>query len=129
MIQKFVDLVMAGKSDLCKRFSYRHPDSYEAIVKAVVALLNPYGVNGEPDCERVHSIDDGEYQGILLFLVAAQGYQPNKYWYVRVDYGSCSGCDTLKGIRGYENSAPTDEQINDYWTLALHIVQELKELS
>jgi len=38
----------------------------------------------------------------------------------------CSGCDTLEGIRGYEDGTPTDEQANEYLTLALHIVQRLK---
>lgn len=62
-----------------------------------------------PHPERIHQIDDGDYQGTLIFVIGAGGYQPSRYWYVKVGYGSCSGCDTLQAIRGYEDDAPTKE--------------------
>jgi hypothetical protein len=43
-----------------------------------------------------------------------------------VGYGSCSGCDTLQGISDYSHAAPNEKQIDDYMTLALHIVQGFK---
>jgi len=64
----------------------------------------------------------------LLFVVAAEGYQPSTYWAVKVEYGSCSGCDTFESIREYGNAPPTDEQAKKYFTLALHIVQGLREV-
>ena len=78
--------------------------------------------------QLILSIDHGDYQGTLLFIIAASGYQPNKYWFVKVDYGSCSGCDTLEGIRCYSDGPPSDAQVADYMTLALHILQGIKPL-
>jgi hypothetical protein len=128
MIAEFVELFMAGKPKLEAIFSEKHPDDYREIVKAVATVLNNGAEYDAIDPERIHEIDDGEYQGTLLYVIAATGYQPSDYWYVKVGYGSCSGCDTLKGIREYSDDKPTTEQVSDYMTLALHIVQGLKKM-
>ena len=131
MIQDFVNRFMEHKDELESVFAKAHPESYYAIVKAVVSLIaNTYEEQGygQPDPDRIHAIDDGEYQGTLLFVIAAREYQPSDYWYVRVAYGSCSGCDTLESIREYDDDPPSAEQVKDYMELALHIVQGLKAL-
>lgn len=128
MITEFVERFMAGKPKLEAMFSEEHPDNYKAIVEAVVTLLNNGEDYGSPDPERIHELDDGEYQGTLVYVIAASGYQPSNYWYVKVSYGSCSGCDTLERIRDYWGDKPTEEQVRDYMTLALHIVQGLKKM-
>lgn len=132
MIQEFVDRFMAEKDGFRARLSQRQPEDYREIVKMVIEAIgddradNPY--EDTPDPERIHTIDDGEYQGTLVFVIAARGYQPSDYWYVKISYGSCSGCDTLEAIRAYSDDPPTPEQIDDYLTLALHIVQGLKKM-
>jgi len=73
----------------------------------------------------VHLIDDGDYQGVLLFVIASGGYQPSEYWTTSVWYGSCSGCDTFQSIM---EDSDYDRRINDYMTLALHITQKLKKI-
>jgi hypothetical protein len=128
MIQKFVNRFMAAESVLREKFAAKHPDAYIDIVKAVVSVIGEEGAYGEPDATRIHEINDGDYQGTLVFVIAAEGYQPSDYWYVKVGYGSCSGCDTLEGIRDYLDDPPTKEQIDAYMTLALHIVQGLKSM-
>jgi hypothetical protein len=128
MIQKFVSRFMAAESVLREKFAAKHPDAYIDIVKAVVSVIGEEGEYGEPDATRIHQIDDGDYQGTLVFVIAAKGYQPSAYWYVKVGYGSCSGCDTLEGIRDYEDGPPTKEQLDAYMTLALHIVQGFKSM-
>jgi len=128
MIQKFVNRFMAAESVLRETFAAKHPDAYIDIVKAVVSVIGEEGEWGEPDATRIHQIDDGDYQGTLVFVIAARGYQPWEYWYVTVGYGSCSGCDTLEGIRDYSIELPTKEQVDAYMTLALHIVQGLKSM-
>ena len=128
MIQKFVDRFMAAKPSLREQFEAGHPDHYEDIVKAVVGVISGDEGYGVPDPGRVHMIDDGSYQGLLVFVIGATGYQPYNYWYVLVNYGSCSGCDTLQDIRGYSGDPPTKSQVDDYMTLALHIVQGLKHM-
>ena len=128
MIQKFVNRFMAAENVLREKFVAKHPDAYIDIVKAVVDVIKGEGTYGEPDATRIHQIDDGDYQGTLVFVIAGGGYQPWEYWYVKVGYGSCSGCDTLEGIRSYSNNPPTKEQVDTYMTLALHIVQGFKSM-
>jgi hypothetical protein len=128
MIQEFVDKYMASQDVLRAAFAAKHPDSYSDIVKEVVGVINPEKNYGKPDPEKQHLIDDGHYQGTLVFVIPEAGYQPSDYWYVKVGYGSCSGCDTLEAIRGYSDDKPTAEQVKDYMTLALHVVQGIKRM-
>jgi len=126
MIEKFVNLWEARKKEVEIQFQTKHPDNYEEIVKTVVSILrDEEQCEPFPDPERIHSIDDGDWQGTLLFVIGSDGYQPSDYWFVKVDYGSCSGCDTLKGIRQYNDDPPSEAQVKDYMTLALHILQGL----
>lgn len=129
MIQKFVKAWDARKGEIEAQFRAKHPEDYAHIVKAVVTIINADSDDyGKPDPERITSIDHGDYQGTLLFIIAGSGYQPDNYWFVKVGYGSCSGCDTLECIRGYNDDPTTDEQLADYMTLALHILQGIKVL-
>lgn len=134
MIQKFVDSWMENRELAREKFSAAHPNSYEEIVRVVIETITVglrVGLpDAKPDPTRIHSIDDGDYQGTLVFVVGAAGYQPWDYWYVRVIYGSCSGCDTLQEIKEAQRGGdkPTVEQVNDYMTLALHVVQGLREM-
>lgn len=126
MIQSFVDSFIAKQHTL---FVDEHPGSYEAIVETVIRAINsgnePYGL---PDPDRIHTIDDGDYQGTLVFVIAEGGYQPSEYWATTVSYGSCSGCDTLCGISEYSGGRPTEQQAADYQSLALHLVQGLTKI-
>lgn len=121
MIQEFVDKFMANKNTLEAQYLKHHPEDYLSIVKDTVRIIGL-----EP--ERVHEIDDGDYQGMLLYLLTNNDYQPTEYWYVTVWYGSCSGCDTLQSICQYSDDPPSSQQATDYITLALHIVQGIKRL-
>jgi hypothetical protein len=127
MIKEFVERFEKNKEKLRELFSQKHPDQYSDIVKAVVEVLSDEDEYWSIDPKRIHEINDGDYQGTLLFVIADTSYQPNNYWYVKVIYGSCSGCDTLESIKKYSDEKPTQDQVNDYMTLALHIVQGLKK--
>jgi len=129
MIQEFVKAWESRKGEIEAMFRAKHPEDYAEIVKAVVMILNADSEDYDrPDPERITGIDHGHYQGTLLFVIAGSGYQPDNFWFVKVGYGSCSGCDTLERIRDYDDAPPSDEQVADYMTLALHIVQGLKPL-
>lgn len=129
MIQVFVDRFMERKAKLRELLSKR-PDSYRSILEVLVAVVSD-GEEGnygeEPDKSRIHQIDDGDYQGTLVFVIGACGYQPSTYWYTRVSYGSCSGCDTLQAVRGWDDEISKDE-IDGYETLALHMLQAMKRM-
>jgi hypothetical protein len=131
VIQRFVDAFMSAKPAIVADLAKAHPDDYTSLVKSVMEVLS--GVpedwpHSSPDPERITVIDHGHYQGTLLYIVADKGYQPDDYWSIFVDYGSCSGCDTLESIRNYDDTPPTEEQVGEYWTLMLHIVQSMKPL-
>jgi hypothetical protein len=129
MIQTFVDRFTSaeGQAAMAALFA-KHPSEYKDIVKAVVSVVASADEYDDPDPERIHEINDGDYRGTLVFVIAAKGYQPSRYWYVKVGYGSCSGCDTLQAIHSYSDEPPSESQLKDYMTLALHIVQGLKEM-
>lgn len=69
---------------------------------------------GELDIDSITEIDNGNYQGTLLYLIPFKRYQPSEsdYLLTYVGYGSCSVCDTLLSIVGYDwdKDPLTDEQ-------------------
>lgn len=129
MIKTAVENWEKNKGLIEKFFLEKHPDNYRDIVYNVISNITEEEYEDfSPDPERIHQIDDGNYQGTLVFVISAKGYTPSNYWYCMVDYGSCSGCDTLEGIRNYDEGKPSEEQIREYMLLSLHIVQGLKKM-
>ena len=127
MIEAFTKAWFANLHSMREKFTATHPDAYIDVVRAVVQMLHDASDDYyKPDPERIHVIDDGDYQGTLVYVIGSTGYQPSTYWYVKVGYGSCSGCDTLESIRSYSSDAPSKSQVDEYMTLALHIVQGLR---
>ena len=103
--------------------------SYKSIVELVFTLCTPrYNDYDTVDIDKMTVIDDGHYQGTEIFIIPSTTYQPgvNEYIVTHTHYGSCSGCDTLQGISGYSDELPSESQVKDYMTLALHIVQKAK---
>jgi hypothetical protein len=132
-IKAFVKRFDTGRDALREGFRKNPPESYGAIVKAVVSILADEGsYEPAPDPERITQIDHGNYQGSLIFVIGASGHQPGDYWAVKVYYGSCSGCDTLQKIRADDweddEKGPSEKALDGYMTLALHVVQGMKEI-
>lgn len=78
--------------------------------------------------KEISEIDNGDYQGTLLYLIPSKMYQPgpSNYLMTFAEYGSCSVCDTLEGIQSeHYGKKPTEEQVEDYMTLCLHLVQRM----
>ena len=118
---------------------------YIHLVKLVVEEIFNDGIARESDTflfsdkvwdgDKITVIDNGDYQGTLLFAIPKACYQPGAYEYLMtyVGYGSCSGCDTLLAIQdGYwgedwcnngNNALPIKEQVDDFMALCLHIVE------
>lgn len=99
---------------------------YVDLLKLVVKhVLNNNNAGIEWNPNQITKIDNGDYQGTLLFLIPQDTYQPGEYEYLMtyVGYGSCSGCDTLKSIQDWsENKPPTEQQLKDYMTLCRDLV-------
>ena len=104
---------------------------YKQLLSLVVThILNPGLVNFEQgwSAKNITVIDDGDYQGTLMFLIPQDCYQPeeSEYLLTFVNYGSCSGCDTLMGIQGWDDSKPTTErQLKDYMALCKDLVMNM----
>jgi hypothetical protein len=131
MIKEFVSAWDANKDKLSEYIASHKQedyDSYEKIVKMLFEqVINPYMTahdNATFNIENVHEIDDGDYQGTLLFLIPFDSYQPCEYEYLMtyVGYGSCSGCDTLQAIQGWGEEKLTDKQVEDFMQLCKDIL-------
>ena len=113
---------------------------YKYLVKLVVDVILNDGL-GELDyhpdlywnSEKITEIDNGDYQGTLLFLIPQETYQPSEYEYLMtyVGYGSCSGCDTLQHIRSifwYDDEGPEElkeKAIKEYFALCKDILTNM----
>ena len=126
MITQLVNRFMEHKAKVRAVFAKAPPTRYKDIVNAVVGALavEDWG-NAWPDVSRVTEIDYGDSRGTLVYVIGSNEYALSTHWYVTVCYGSCSGCDTLKAIR-WCGEPVTDNMLDDYMTLALHIVQGIK---
>lgn len=112
--------------------------SYADFTKKVIDVIlndDDYGYfNGEQEdrfsIEKFFKeVDFGDYQGTLIYIFAYDTYQPStdETFYTSVNYGSCSGCDTLLSINEYEtDTKPSEKQVDKYMQLSLHLIQEMK---
>ena len=102
---------------------------YEYLVRLVVKHILNGDIDESSEYEqwddtRITIVDNGDYQGTLLFIIPQKTYQPQEFEYLitYVDYGSCSGCDTLQSIQSFSGDKPTDSQLKDYMTLCKDLV-------
>lgn len=131
MITEFIDKFQEIKPRLLEQFSNAEPDDYADIFKQTIKMMfenseYTYSIDRiTPDFERITVIDDGNYQGTLVFVVASKGYQPSDYWATSVDYGSCSGCDTFESYSDYDNP---EQSAPEMVTMALHMIESMKKI-
>lgn len=104
-------------------------ENYNKLVKATFDCIYNTNEDEELDTNRITKIDDGDYQGTLLYVIPLDTYQPSEYDYLMtyIGYGSCSVCDPLESILSatwWEDvNAPTENQIKDLMGLCKDIVQ------
>ena len=95
---------------------------YKDLVKlTVMFILND---ENEWDANKIKEIDDGDYQGTLLYLIPEDTYQPDSSEYLMtfVEYGSCSGCDTLQAMQCYLDIRSRNESIDDLMNLCKDLI-------
>lgn len=137
MIPEIVSRWDKNKNKLKHYFENTEKDKYsdyKTIVKKIFELvINDEEANSweNYDIGKITEIDNGDYQGTLLYFIPKITYQPSvgDYLYTSVYYGSCSGCDTLQAIMGWEDGVPNEKQVSEYMELALHIIQKMKKLT
>ena len=125
MYQQIVDQFHAAAPELRNLLANHHPRDYEELVGWVIKAISNANDFSGPDHTNIQQTRAGGYSGTLLFTMPDKG---EGFWYVKIYYGSCSACDILEGIRKYSDEPPTKEQTDDYLALALHIVQQLKQI-
>ena len=95
---------------------------YKDLVKlTVMFILND---ENEWNTNKIKEIDDGDYQGTLLYLIPEDTYQLNSSEYLMtfVEYGSCSACDTLQTIQCYLDVRSRDKSIDDLMNLCKDLI-------
>ena len=137
MIKSFIKSWEKNKDKLeeyIKTHKQQEYDSYKFLVKLIFEIVINPDINvcgdGIFDTDEIDVLDHGDYQGTLIFILHRNTYQPcvDEYVYTYVEYGSCSGCDTLQSIHRYDEDEPDENQVEDYMTLCLHLVQHCKPM-
>lgn len=144
MINIFVEAWDENKSNLKDYFrshKMEEYDEYKTLVKLLFEkVINPYlskdicnksPFNDSFRTDLITEIDDGDYQGDKIYLIPQNRYQPSPYQYVFTynSYGSCSGCDTLLSIIGYNTDKYPDElKVEELMILCLHLLQRCRYL-
>ena len=138
MINAIVKQWDANKDKLKDYFATTKQEEYSDYRDIVVKLFelvikeikDEDGYEEKFDITKMTVIDDGDYQGTTMYIIPKDTYQPTASDYVITDnyYGSCSGCDTLLAISSYDDDLPTKEQVSEYMTIALHLMQSLRWL-
>lgn len=133
MIKEFVEAWDKNKDKLMEYFkthSQEEYSQYQDLVKLLFNIvINPVlweEKREKFDISNMKIIDDGNYDGTLIFILLKAGfyYTTEGYIYTSVNYGSCPGCDTLQHIQSWDlKELPNEEQIKDYMTLTLHLLQ------
>ena len=101
------------------------------IFELVVEKVDKDGVSFTIQKENIRTIDDGEYEGTLIYIIPIDRPFIDVSDYLITDnyYGSCSGCDALLSISDCESKKPNEIQVKEYMTIALHLVQKLRWMS
>lgn len=123
----------ANKNKLQEKFENQkgwNRRNYENLVVEVVKTILNIGSEFTWDSDHITEIDDGDYQGTLLYLIPRDTYQPSEYEYLitYVNYGSCSFCDVLQSIQSghYNDDYLTETQVKDFMTLCKDILTNMK---
>lgn len=106
--------------------------TYRSLLKLTLEIIFPKQDDFyiAPSSERIVKVDFGEWQGSIFFIIGDNSYQPDPsgHWFTYVYYGSCSGCDTLKRIKEWTRGLPNENQVDQFWTLCLHMMQKMKRM-
>lgn len=114
--------VALRKTDL-SRVEYR-----DLLILTVANILDPDDYSDYSwDAGNCTEINDGDYQGTLLYLIPAKTYQPSEYEYLMtyIGYGSCSGCDLLQAIQPDSHDETTDEDIAEFMALCKDFITNM----
>ena len=86
----------------------------------------------------IDEVKHEEYEGNAVYVIWKRHYLLNEegeqrnYLVTFNHYGSCSGCDTLKGVIGDDYDCylriPNKEEVRGLMTIAMHLVQRMRRM-
>lgn len=139
MLKEYVEAWYRNRDKLKKYFETHMQDqyakTYKDLLKTVIRIIinDPKNILNE-DAIIEHDSDD--YQGDYIWLIPKVNACPLVYEYILcyIEYGSCSGCDTLLSIyegdytdSECEEENLTDQQrVRDYLYLSLQLLQNMR---
>ena len=125
MIREVIDLWIERKGILQKAIECTDMAdvSYRELVKLIA--IHIIGID-EEDLVLVEA-DTDDYQGCNCYLFCEKHCTCYDFYTALAYYGSCSGCDTILGITGYEAGMPDSGQVKDFMDLCLDLVQSIKQ--
>jgi hypothetical protein len=113
--------------DRIRKCSLDGLDYIDLVKMSVDCILNDCEYHrGQWDFENITVIDNGDYQGTLIFVIPRNCYQPNEFDYLITfaGYGSCSGCDSLLSITEFEREM-TDRMATDILALCKDLITNI----
>lgn len=77
--------------------------------------------------DGITRIDNGCYQGTLLFVIPMVTYQPSSYEYLitYIEYGSCSYCDALESVL-YDYDSDESDVIQGLLDICKNLIFNIK---
>lgn len=93
---------------LAKRTDVHQMEYVDLVHLTFETIFNGDDREVELNLKEMTEIDNGNYQGTMLYLIPFKTYQPAEYEYLMtyVRYGSCSGCDALKAAKSWCDEGP-----------------------
>lgn len=100
---------------------------YETLVKLTFETIfnsSAEGYGNTLNLNNIHAIDDGHYRGTILFVIPFDIYQPDASEYILtyIGYGSCSYCDALQSIQGWDDCKITEQQLPGFMAICKDLI-------
>ena len=126
MLTEFTDRFIACKEQTLRELQQMQtPVTYKDLVCMAIKCIH-IGT-GDPDPKQIYEIRDSDaFHGTCVYVIPEEQFRRYRYWYVMIEYGSCTTCDTLQRLERYEKDPLA--RAHGYWTMMLHIVQGLSEM-
>jgi hypothetical protein len=100
----------------------------DLLVLTVDNILND-GEYNDPkwNTKGITEINDGDYQGTLLYLIPEDTYQPSEYEYLMtyIGYGSCTCCDLLQSIQPDSFEEIEEDNIAEFMALCKDFITNM----
>jgi hypothetical protein len=132
MINDFLIAWHKNKSKLRKAFAKRHPRDYNQIVEMLFRIVINPELEDKYDTDNITVLDQDQPNGIEIFILCNQKWplMVDDYIYTHNFYGSCDICDILESIKNINRRRkvrPDEDQLDEYMTLAFHLLQRTKK--